>query len=389
MKKSKNLAEVVTLLAFAGLAGCHKDEAKKDKVAVASIAVQTLTVGTRAVPRTLTLTGSLTANQESDVAANATGVVLKAAVERGSVVTQGQVLVQLDLRTAQLQRAEANANLETAKQQQQLAKQECERAKGLLARGAVTQQEFDRTSSQCATTIAGTEGAMARARLAEKTLGDAAIRAPFAGLIGERFVNAGEYVQAQTKVVHLLELDPLRLELTVAEQDIGAIQQGQAVQFNVATFPDRKFEGMIRYVGPAVRAQTRDLVVEAVVPNKAKELRPGMFATAQVRVGEQTLPVIPRRALRSDEVTDRVFVFTNGHLEERIVEHGDALGDDVAITNGLKSGEQIVAQPTPEMSDGAPATASQAPAAAVAPAAPAFAAPAPAAVPESPPSARK
>lgn len=382
MKKMKTYS-VLALATALALAACHKEEEKAAKAKVEPIAVQTFIVGTRSVPRSLTLTGSLTANQESDVAANATGVVLKAAVERGTVVTQGQVLVQLDLRTAELQRSEANANLETAKQQQQLAKQECERSKGLLERGAITQQEFDRTSSQCATTLAGAEAAMARARLAEKTLGDASIRAPFAGLIGERFVSTGEYVQAQTKVVHLLELDPLRLELTVAEQDIGAIQQGQAVQFNVATFPDRKFDGSIRYVGPAVRAQTRDLIVEAVVPNKAKELRPGMFATAQVKVGEQTLPVIPKVALRSDDATDRVFVFTNGHLEERIVEHGDFMGDEVAITNGLKGGEQIVSKPTQGMADGIPATATAAPAAA--PSATA----APASPPESPASARK
>jgi membrane fusion protein (multidrug efflux system) len=352
----------IAWLVLAIASACHKDEEKKDKVTQAPIAVQTVAVTTRSVPRQLTLTGSLVANQESDLAANATGLVLKTMVERGSVVQQGQVLVQLDLRTAELQRSEALANLETAKQQASLAKQECERAKGLLERGAITQQEFDRTTSQCATTLAGSEAAMARARLAEKTLGDAAIRAPFAGLIGERFVSAGEYVQPQTKVVHLLELDPLRLELTVAEQDIGAIQQGLSVQFNVATFPDRKFDGMIRYVGPAVRAQTRDLVVEAVVPNKAKELRPGMFATAQVKVGEQTLPVIPKNAMRNDETTDRVFVFTSGHLEERIVEHGEVTGDEVAITNGLKGGEQVVVNPTQQMVDGAPATASAAPA---------------------------
>ena len=101
----------------------------------------TVSVVTRTVPRYLTLTGSLTANQESDVAANATGAVLKTNVERGSVVQQGQVLVQLDLRTAELQRTEAAANLESAKQQQALAKQECERAKGLLQRGAAEDVE--------------------------------------------------------------------------------------------------------------------------------------------------------------------------------------------------------------------------------------------------------
>ncbi len=379
-------------LVFSGiLSACANKEEKKEKAAPAApVAVTTTAVASKTVPRYLTLTGSLTANQESDVAANATGVVLKTNVERGSVAQQGQVLVQLDLRTAELQRSEATANLENAKQQQALAKQECERSKGLLERGAITQQEFDRTTSQCATTIASTDAAMARAHLAEKTLGDAAIRAPFSGLIGERYVSVGEYVQAQTKVVHLLELDPLRLELTVAEQDIGSIQQGLPVDFAVSTFPGRTFNGSIRYVGPAVRASTRDLIVEAVVPNKNKELRPGMFATARLRIGEQILPVIAKQSIRSDESTDRVFIFTAGHLEERIVERGDDLGDEATILKGLKGGELIVTQPNEKMQDGTPATASAAPApAAAANPTPPMPAAANAAAPTPPESAKK
>lgn len=342
------------MLAFILLSACHKkveDKALKSEAPVAT--VQSVKVTTQEMPRYLNLTGSLIANQESDLAANAAGQVLKVFVERGTVVQRGQVLAQLDLRAAELGRSEAQANLESVRQQQLLAKQECARAQGLFERGAMTQQEFDRLNSQCVTALASANAALARARLADKAVGDAAIRAPFAGLIGERFVSVGEYVQPASKIVHLLELDPLRLELTVSEQDIGSIAQGQSVQFSVATFPSKSFEGVIRYVGPSVRAQTRDLVVEALVRNPGKALLPGMFATARVKVGMHALPMVPSAALRREETTDHLFVITEGgRLEERVVELGEAAGDAFSVLQGLQAGEQIVSPVTDRLVDG-------------------------------------
>jgi membrane fusion protein (multidrug efflux system) len=122
----------------------------------------------------------------------------------------------------------------------------------------------------------------------------------------------------------------------------------------VAAWPDETFAGKVRFVGATVRRATRDLLVEAVVPNKGERLRPGMFAVAEVTLGQVSLPVLPRSAVRTDERggTDRVFVVRDGRVEERLVHTGPASGAQVAIVTGVRAGEQVVVEPGPALRDG-------------------------------------
>ncbi len=111
------------------------------------------------------------------------------------------------------------------------------------------------------------------------------MRAPFAGVVGERFVSPGDYVTRGTKVASVMRVDPLRVELTVPEQFVAAVGEGRAVTFSVDAYPGETFTGQVRYVSPAVTAETRALVVEALVPNAAGQLKPGFFATRPDRAG--------------------------------------------------------------------------------------------------------
>ena len=361
---SRHSEMLLLSLALSAAHGCdHPTEASANGPQRAKpIKVDSLTVEQAAMPNSVLLAGSLKANQESDLAANATGKVLKTTVERGSYVSQGQMIAQLDSRLASLVANESEANLETAKTQQELAKQDCARYDQLLAKGAVAQSEYDKQTASCKTALSNANAAAERASQSKQNLGDATIRAPFSGLIAERYVSVGEYVHPDTKVAHLVDIDPLRLELTIPEQNMGAVKQGQAVQFQVGAFPDQQFTGVVHYIGPSVRSSTRDLVFEAVVANKQKLLRPGLFATARLDAGTQNLPVVPKTALRQDGDTLRAFAIvdnqagagTSGgkHLEERVVQSGIEQGGKIAILNGLKAGDKIVAKPTDVMSDG-------------------------------------
>src|SRR5262249_19797170 len=125
-------------------------------------------------------------------------------------------------------------------------------------------------------------------------------------------------------------------------------------RFQVAAWPSETFTGRVRFVGAAVRRATRDLLVEALVPNPDERLRPGMFASAEVVLGHTVLPVVPQTAVRSDEHagTDRVFGVADGRLEERLVHKGPASGDAVAIRDGLEDGERVVRAPSAELRDG-------------------------------------
>jgi len=348
---------LAALPALAALAGCtiptssaHERAADSDP----AVAVATAPVATRAVPRAITLTGTLTANKESGVAADVMGKVSAVFVERGSRVKAGAPLVRLDRRQAALMEEEARSQAAAAQTQAALAKSECARADKLFNEGAINQAEHDRAKAQCEAAAATAAAASARRQLAGKTMGDLVINAPFEGLVADRFVNPGEYVRADSRVATVVQLNPLRLELSVPENALASFGLGAEVKFHVAAFPDQIFTGKVRFIGATVRRATRDLLVEAVVANKDERLRPGMFAVAEVTLGQVSLPAVPKDALRTDERagTDRVFVVENGRVEERLVQTGRADADAVIIQSGLRAGERVVIKPAANLRDG-------------------------------------
>jgi membrane fusion protein (multidrug efflux system) len=337
-----------------GAAGCGTAAAdtkhKKDEPVVK---VETIAVAERAVPRFLTLTGTLVANQKADVAADTMGKVQRTYVERGSFAGKGSLLAIVDARSAALTQAEASAEARAAKVRSEQAKADCDRSEKLFREGSISKAEFERQGAQCEASQWSNRAAEARAGQAGRALGDSSIRAPFSGIVMERLVTAGEYVRPDTRVVTLVDIDKLRLELTVPESAVANVSEGQTVSFRVASFGDREFPATIQYVGPAVRRTSRDLVVEAILDNADHKLRPGMFAAAKVELGTASTPVVPVTALRDEGSARRVFVVgRDKHLEERIVEAGDQMGDVVAIVRGVASGEHVVKVAAGEVRDG-------------------------------------
>lgn len=333
-------------------AGCSSAAEAQTVAPEKVVPVATVVVGERAVPRYLTLTGSLVANRHSEVAADASGKVAQTFVERGSFVDKGAMLAVLDASSAALAAADAAAQSKALGEQAALAAIERDRSERLLAKGAVSSAEVDRMRSQSQASASSAAAAQARAALAGKAVGDSRLRAPFAGLVAERFVSVGEYVRPDTRIVTLLEIDPLRLELTVPEASVGLVADGQPVEFAVSTYPSERFAGSVRYVGASVRRSSRDLVVEAVTANPDKRLRPGMFATARLQVGEQRLPAVPSSAIRRDAGSPRVFVVVGDRLEERLVQLGESDGEFVAVIAGAKVGDAVVSAPGAQVRDG-------------------------------------
>jgi membrane fusion protein (multidrug efflux system) len=355
MSRKSFVAIALAATALVGAAGCDRPTAASTAPLDAKarpIKVEQLTVTEQPMPNTVLLAGSLKANQESDLAANASGRVMRTFVERGTYLGRGASIAQLDTRMATLVASESMANLETARQQKSFADQECARFDQLLKRGAISQAEYDRQTNSCKTAATSASAAEQREQQARQTLGDATIRAPFPGLVAERYVSVGEYVRPDTKVAHLVDIDPLRLELTIPEQNMSAVKKGQTVQFQVAAFPNQTFTGTVSYIGPAVRTSTRDLVFEALVQNKEKLLRPGLFATARLDLGAKPTAVVPKTALRVEGETTRAFAVIDKHLEERLVQTGIEQDGKVAILSGLKPGEHIVAAPSDKHQDG-------------------------------------
>jgi len=378
-----------------GLAGsaCSAGDAKARETAAAStqtIAVDAVAAVEQPVARFIRATGTLMAEEQAGVAAETPGRVVSAPVELGTPVAEGTELIRLSAAEteAQLKEAEANAaqiearlGLETggefdvdkvpevrnAKAAYALAESEFARIKSLLDQKVVSQSEFDQRRTQMEATRQQYEAARngaaqqyqslhaahARVALARKAFTDTVVRAPFTGVVAQRLVSVGDYVTKGMKVAVVVRINPLRVKLTIPEQFIAAIGTNQTVGFVVDAYPGRQFEGKVRFVSPALQADQRALTVEAVVSNPTGELKPGLFATARIEQPARTPGIlVPAASVHTVAGTGRVFVVNGDRVEERIVTTGQAIGDLVEITKGLKRGERVATKNVGQLADG-------------------------------------
>lgn len=387
------LAAGALLLAVLPLTACSRSEAEKIAAkAPEPVAVETVAIEARALPGALDVTGALMADAQTDVASETEGRVVQVLIERGQVVAAGAVVARLNDQDASNQLKEAQATeaqtlaklglttpgqafdaqqtpeVRQARVTRERMEVDFQRYERLVQQGAVSRSEYDlkrndylaqkeqvevRTNEarQLYQTL---QAQGARVAMARKTLADTTIRAPYAGLIMEKLVNVGQYVPKGGKVAVLVRVDPLRVELAIPEAAVSAVRKGQKVSFTVQTYPGRPFEGAVAYVGPALKADSRSLVVEAMVPNRAGELQPGLFATARIELpAGPPMPMAPAGAVRTEAGVSRLFVAANGRAELRFVQLGRAVDGQVEVLRGLKAGERVVTSAPATLADGA------------------------------------
>lgn len=352
----RSLPLISLLFLGAASAACHKSEAAAATTtpeAAPPVHVTTAAVVDKPMPQLLTLTGTLKASIESDIAADVSGKIVATTIERGQTVKAGQVIAVVDSRVASLTATAAAAQAKVAQSQLEQAQRDCERVKHLLDTGAISQAEYDRQTAACQSQQWSAAAAEAQQRSALTMAGDTSVRAPFTGIIGERYINLGQYVQPPTRVASVYAPDPLRLALTVPEANVAAVKQDMPVHFTVTAYGDKDFTGSVKFISPALREATRDLVVEAVVPNAELTLKPGMFAVAKINLGDVPRPVVPKAAVSQDDTGARVFVVSGQQIQERLVQLGEAVGDVVAVVQGVKAGDNVVVSPGPDVRDGA------------------------------------
>jgi membrane fusion protein, multidrug efflux system len=334
------------------LGACKDKSASAEPAEALPAVVQTEAVTSIEVPRTLRLTGTLRGNREVDLAANANGRVMVTAVERGEQIKPGQVLAKLDVRAAALSAAEARAMAASSRAQESQARVECDRYEQLKAKGAISDLEYQQKITQCQTLPLSSQAASARAALAAQNVGDGIIRAPFEGVITERYIEVGQYVRQDSRIATIVSLDPIRVEIAVPEAEVGKVREGAELGFTVAAYPGRRFDGKIRFVSGALRATTRDLLIEALVSNPDRALMPGMFADVELTVGTQQLPGVPKRAIVTKDEQARVFAVVEGHLEERVIAVGPEVAGRVAVTRGVLEGEKVVVSELAALTNG-------------------------------------
>lgn len=345
---SKILAVGVLLVT---LEGCRQADAASEPKPVKAVAVKSAKVGARTVPRTLQLTGVLRGAKETDLAANVAGRVLSTRVEPGQSVKKGDILAQVDVSAAALALAEAKVQVETTRTQEAIHKSDCERYDRLKAAGVVSDLEYDQVTAKCKTAPLNVEAARARQSVAAKNVGDGVIRSPFAGVVTERFVEVGEYVQASSRVVSLAQVDELKLVFSVPEQNFPDVKRDAAVQFRVAAYGAQAFSGRVVHISGAVR-DTRDVLVEAVVANPERKLLPGMFTEVDLNIGEESLPALPKSAVFEENGKLNAFVVKDGILEQRVVQPAVTQDGHVSVRRGIKVGEQVVIAEVDKLENG-------------------------------------
>jgi RND family efflux transporter MFP subunit len=190
--------------------------------------------------------------------------------------------------------------------------------------------------------------------MARKAVADTIVRAPFDGVVGERLVSVGDYVTRGTKIASVMRVSPLRLELTVPAQYVTTVAVGSAVNLEVDAYPGETFIGQVRFVSPALRSESRALIVEAIVANADNRLRPGLFATARIEQAEKSPALlIPATAVQKTATANRVFVIVGDRVEERLITLGQGEGDLIEAASGLKAGERVVGNGLERLKDGA------------------------------------
>jgi membrane fusion protein (multidrug efflux system) len=299
--------------------------------------------------------GTLIASQGVEVTSQVAGIVTEVLIDSGKEVPQGTKLVQLDT-------AVELADLDNAVAVQREAELAYERQADLMQKRVTSEANLDTARSK-------REVAAAAVKRIQAVIAQKAITSPFAGRLGIRKVEKGQYVSAGMALVSLQALDPIRADFPMPEQYVGKLAVGQPIELTVDAYPGQVFKGQIQSLDARVAQDTRTLLVRGLLPNPDRKLLPGMFANVTVLVGDpRDVVTVPRTAVTFSLYGDSVYVVkpapagdappsapgsaaaaTPGQpaapalvVERRFVRTGQVRDDRVAVTFGLEAGENVV-----------------------------------------------
>jgi RND family efflux transporter MFP subunit len=381
------LAVVVTAVSGCGGAAQASKSDTHDVLSVEVIRVERIELR-----RSVEAVGTLAAHDQATVSAEVAGRVARVAVDMGDKVKAGSPLVFLDGERLRYHTTEQQAALQqtraklgadggrlpppgqtpdvlSAAAKRAQAQQAFDRAQALAAKNLISRQDLEAAETNLQTAAAAHEAAIAaerelRAELVAKEatldstardLKDTTIRAPFDGVVAERMVSEGQYVNAQAPVIRLVRLDPLRLTADVPEKFAPNVRVGQPIELRTDAFPDAPVTGTITRIGPDVNLKSRAFAIEADVHNEDGLLKPGTFARLKIATTKvDHAIVVPAAAIQTRYGTSVAFVVQDGKLKASEVTLGDRLGPRVEVAEGLEAGQIIVADQVDGLTAGLP-----------------------------------
>ncbi|NJD07302.1 MAG: efflux RND transporter periplasmic adaptor subunit [Methylococcaceae bacterium] len=347
---------VMVGLVLGGVFGFVAFKGKMMKQALSGQGMPPQTVATAEVgyqdwqPR-LKAVGTLKALRGTEISAEVAGIVADIHFKQGEEVGAGAPLVQL-------RADDDSARLQSLKAVADLARITLNRDRQQLAARAVSQQTVD-----------GDGAALARAEAdvaqQQALLNKKLIRAPFAGRLGLRRVDLGQYLEAGSVIATLQALDPIYLDFLLPQQELGAIRIGQPVHAASDAYPDERFAGEISVINPKVEEGSRNVAIRATLKNPGRKLLPGMFASLQIDVGQARRQLtVPRTAISFNPYGAIVYVVerqgddSQGKpkltARQSFVDVGESRGDQIAVTRGLNEGETVVTAGQIKLRNGTP-----------------------------------
>jgi len=344
MRRKIVVAIAIVLSVLGSLAGVRILQIRKLVAAAHSFALPPETVSSFVLREekwqaTLTAIGSITAVQGVTVTPDIPGTVREIAFESGALVSKGDLLVRLDTSSEE-------AQLRAVEAQTGLARLNVVRARYLRTNNFISQSQLDDAEAALKQTQANAD--VVRTTIAKKT-----IRAPFAGRLGIRLVNLGEYLETGKPIVSLQSLDSVYAEFALPQQELARLHTGMRVRLTTDAYAGRQFEGTLTTINPGLDQSTRSIGLQATFDNPEQLLRPGMFARVEVLLPEeQTVLVILATAVLSAPYGDSVYVIeskpakeqgrTESVVRQQFIRTGPARGDFLSVESGLQSGERVV-----------------------------------------------
>lgn len=299
---------------------------------------------------TINSIGSLAPVQGVTISAELEGAVTEIAVENGAYVEAGDLLIRLDttVEAAQLKAAQARADL---------AKLQADRSATLVAQQTISAAEYDAAAAQLAQAQADVSAI--QASIDKKT-----IRAPFQGRVGIRQINLGQFVSRGTPLIPLQRLDTVFANFYVPQRYLPRLAIGQSVAVTTDAFEDHAFEAKISAINPVVDQSTRNVWIQATIPNPEEKLRAGMFARVAVTLPEvKNVVVVPSTSVAYASYGNSIYVVEETETpgggtmlvaNQRPVVLGEKRGDLVAVTQGLQGGETVVTSGVFKLRNGLP-----------------------------------
>lgn len=285
-------------------------------------------------------TGQIEAVQSIDLRPEIEGRLSGILVPEGREVSRGTALFKVD-------DAQLRAEVARAEAERDLARQSLARTRDLLAQKASSQSELEQAEATARSTEAQLE--LLKVRLDRTT-----VRAPFAGIMGQRFVSLGDYVNSDTRLASLQTVSPQRATFQVPERYAERLRVGQTVTFRVAALPGKEFTGRVDFVDPVVQLPGRTILVKAQVPNPRRELQAGMFIEVRLATGVRPdAVVIAEDAVLPLQGANFVWVVAEGKAARRQVDLGVRTPGFVEARTGVEAGEQVVVAGQERLSEGA------------------------------------